>query len=228
MPKEVGINPVWRVWGEYCLAPKWREWAISRMDLDPSQIKIDLFADEKNAARPLFISRDMDAFSFNWSNLVEGEEILWANPPFVSIEKVLSKICVEPTQVLLCIPEWPETKWWEMLTPLVRKKVVLPESEELFYGVIRKKILEPPKWRTWVYWLDSRGYMGPPPKNEVLRRIKKANMGKGKEALGKLPPPEPIIKEVTEPEEEILTGPENGQEEGGEGAPPLKKIARIF
>ena len=198
------ITPIWRTWGEYCLAPRWREWVISKFGIDPKQVKIDLFADEKNAARSTYITKEMDAFSYDWGKLATEEEILWANPPFTSMEKVLSKVCREPTQMLLCCPERPEAIWWGLLSPLTNKKLYLPKGEELYYGVIQKDILPPPKWRTIVYWLDSRGYQGPPPRDVVLTRIEKNCKGYGKEKL--------------QPDTEH---PKQGQEEGGVVTTPV-------
>ena len=180
------IYPVWKkwgTWGEYCLAPEWRECTIKELGLNPNQITIDLFADGKNAARPLFITQSMNAFSFNWSALIEEGEILWANPPFASLENVIAKVCCEPTRMLLCCPEWPEAPWWIMLPPITKSKVFLPEGEELYFGVVKKNILPPPTWRTMVCILDSNGFEGPKPRAVIMQRLETAYEGKGKDAL---------------------------------------------
>ena len=69
--------------GEYTLAPEWREWALQQLGVTPSQVQVDLFSTEKKAARSLFVTKAMDAFTFSWQKLVNKEdEFLWANPPF--------------------------------------------------------------------------------------------------------------------------------------------------
>ena len=77
------IQRVWGNWGEYTLDPKWRKWALDRMGVGDLPIHVDLFAEPWSAATDLYITRDMDAFSYDWGPLQEGSRgILWANPPF--------------------------------------------------------------------------------------------------------------------------------------------------
>jgi hypothetical protein len=81
---------VWGNWGEYTLDPKWRAWALQVADVP---VRIDLFAEPWSAAADLYITREMDAFSYDWGKLQEGSSgLLWANPPFRMLGKVAQKI----------------------------------------------------------------------------------------------------------------------------------------
>ena len=68
-------------WGEYMLVPKWREWALKKLGVDNLILGVDLFATPWTTAAPLFISKGMDAFTFDWGSLQQSEShLLWANP----------------------------------------------------------------------------------------------------------------------------------------------------
>lgn len=230
-----GVNRRW--WrhtnGEYTLAPEWREWALEKLGVGPQQVKVDLFATPEKAARSLFVTRTMDAFSFNWHELVESEdEVLWANPPFQSMEKVVAKLWQEPCRLALCCPEWQAHAWWRPLHELVVDKIYLPEAQGLYYGVIKKDILPPPEWRSFVCIVDSRKVRAPYPINKVQRWLNERNQGKGLQALkeavralsgrGGVGPGDPGGT-ARPPGVEAPETPPEEQEEGGEGTPPCAK-----
>ena len=42
----------------------------------------------------------MNAFSYDWSKLNMGtKDVLWANPPFSMLEKVVTKLILEPCKM---------------------------------------------------------------------------------------------------------------------------------
>ena len=99
------IQRVWGNFGEYTLDPKWRQWALERLGVGDLDIRVDLFSEPWSSAADLYITREMDAFSFNWGRLQEGSpNILWANPPFRVLTKVARKISQEPCMFALCTP----------------------------------------------------------------------------------------------------------------------------
>ena len=151
------IARVWGAWGDYCLDPKWRQWAFEKLHIDDKQVRVDLFASIRDRCKPLFITKQTDAFSFAWNKLHEHEsEFLWANPPFSLMWEVITKIALEPCQAALCCPEWSDEPWWGTLNEIPHTKVCLPERKRIFHGIYKKDILPSPAWKTYVYLLDSR------------------------------------------------------------------------
>ena len=218
--------------GEYTLAPELREWALEKLGVGPAQVKIDLFATPEKAARSLFVTRSMDAFTYNWHELAESEdEVLWANPPFQIMEKVVAKLWQEPCRLALCCPEWQEHAWWRPLQELIVDKVYLPEAQGLYYGVIKKGILPPPEWRSFVCLVDSRKVRALYPINKVQRWLNSRNQGKGREDLeqavlalngrGGVGPEDPGGTARPRGLGEVPETPTTSQKEGGEDTHPI-------
>jgi hypothetical protein len=92
---------------DYKLDPLVRNQALIKLGVTPSQVKVDLFASFKNTQEKVFIDKDMDAFSYDWSQLCqEKNDILWANPPFSRLEEVVTKAITEKCKMVLCVPVW--------------------------------------------------------------------------------------------------------------------------
>ena len=172
--------PWWMTAGEYQLAPYWREEALRWLEVPAENVQVDLFARPGNNARPLYVTKAMDAFTYEWSRLVEGPgRVLWANPPFALLGKVVSKVCMDPCCVALCCPEAPEARWWEILKEISVSQVVLPEGHSLYYGGIKKDILPPPEWRTVIFLVDTRVKKAPEPLPRHAKWLAERNQGKG-------------------------------------------------
>ena len=178
--KAVRRAPWWMTAGEYQLAPYWREEALRWLEVPAENVQVDLFARPGNNARPLYVTKAMDAFTYEWSRLVEGPgRVLWANPPFALLGKVVSKVCMDPCCVALCCPEAPEARWWEILKEISVSQVVLPEGHSLYYGAIKKDILPPPEWRTVIFLVDTRVKRAPEPLPRHAKWLAERNQGKG-------------------------------------------------
>ena len=151
------VSRVWGNWGEYTLVPKWREWALAHLGVGHIDLGVDLFATPWSSAAPLFITKEMDAFSFSWGALQPGgSTLLWANPPFAILEKVVEKLARDPCHIAMVTPHWEDKPWWEMLLKLPHQRICLPPRYHLFYGAFRKSTLPQPAWRTVVWLIDTR------------------------------------------------------------------------
>lgn len=180
---------------EYRLAPCWREWALARLGVDPRDVKVDLFAQVGDRASCYAIDRSENAFAFDWSRLCENEgEVLWANPPFQIMSKVLGKIKRDPCRVVLLYPVWEEAKWWETLQSMIVVSVYLPKGECLFNGSVRKDMLPPPKWRAMVCVVDTRDKKVSPPSPRLGKVLNQECEGLGLRELKQMcgPPLSPV------------------------------------
>ena len=119
---------------------------------------IDLFATPWTTAAPIFITKEMDSFSYDWGALLRSEEqILWANPPFALLSRVVAKLEEDACRVVLITPEKKEQAWWQPLSEMAEKSVTFPPRSRLFMGGFRKDPLPQKDWRTVAWLVDTTG-----------------------------------------------------------------------
>ena len=152
------VSRVWGNWGEYMLIPEKRKEALNELGVGDIELGVGLFATPWATQAPLFITKEMDAFSYNWGSLSNGDDtLLWANRPFSLLEKVAEKLTFEKCHLALITPDWEDRKWWKTLSNLPHRKLCFPTRTPLFYGGFRKKPLPPKKnWRTVMWLIDTR------------------------------------------------------------------------
>ena len=156
------------------LLPEWRQWSLEKLSMADRPIIVDLFASPTMTAAPLFITREMDAFTYNWTRLnSESHTILWANPPFRLLDQVLEKIQSEPCTIALCTPKWTDRSWYKELTNIYARRIELPQKRRLYMGTIRKTPLPQCDWHT-VVWLVNTSEMP-----RLLKKIPPPTSGKG-------------------------------------------------
>ena len=105
------------------LDPEIRISVLSEFGLDRSKISIDLFASVADAHEQFFCTEQNSAWQYDWSKFCSNGEILWANPPFEDMSKVLTKICLEPCRIVLVVPQWKNLYWSELLSKIQTKKM---------------------------------------------------------------------------------------------------------
>ena len=70
----------------------------------------------------------VDAMKHSWVG-----ERPWANPPFALISRVLQKVRIEETTVVLVAPLWPAQPWFaSLMGMLAGVPIILPRSSQLF------------------------------------------------------------------------------------------------
>ena len=179
--EEVRVAPVRSKahdWGDedYTLTKKMRTRSMWGLGVDPQRVLVDLFASRSNATQRLLISREMNAFSFNWGLLKEGDkDVLWANPPFSMLEKVVVKVLLDPCKIILCTPEWRDQPWWKPLERVTVSRIYLPWDEGLFVGKKNNKALPHPHWRTVVSFVDTTRWSARIPQKSIVKWIQQQN-----------------------------------------------------
>ena len=73
-PSSRGVMRVWGNWGEYMLDPKWRAWGMEGLGIGEVSIVVDLFATPWTAAAPLYITKEMNSFAYDWGRLCAAQE----------------------------------------------------------------------------------------------------------------------------------------------------------
>ena len=67
---------------------------------------MDLFSSTKSATETVHITRETDSWTWNWQSLYEEGGLLWANPPFSKMGRVVAKAAMEPLGMVLLVPDW--------------------------------------------------------------------------------------------------------------------------
>jgi hypothetical protein len=114
-----------------------------RLQLQPV---LDAFADEGNHRFPLWWK---DAFAEKWPQ----DRVVWANPPFSMLSKVVDKIEKDQAKVLLVCPDWRTCPWWVQLQRHVVRRHYYPKGTAIFE--LNGKKVEGMKLGLWAYYVDG-------------------------------------------------------------------------
>jgi hypothetical protein len=98
----------------------------------------------------MFWAREEDAFDKDW----KAQGLLWINPPFSELEKVVNKIEAEGVECLLVCPNWPKSRWWEKAQELCAKARFFPAGSRLFETDKGKE--GPTRWGVWVLYIPGK------------------------------------------------------------------------
>ena len=112
----------------YTLKKDLRDSVLQELQVPKNNIVIDVFANHYNHQEAEYFTTQISAFFYNWSELLKEGEILWANPPFSQLEKVVTKLALEPCRMVLVTPNWPSTCWTRILEKLSLKHTTIPEG----------------------------------------------------------------------------------------------------
>ena len=122
------------------------EWALSKemfkklIEHFPG-LEIDLFASHLNNKLPRYVSwlsdakaTYCDAFSLDWSKFYA-----YAFPPFNLIGKVLRKVEMDESDLLLIVPEWPSQYWFAKIRDMLcEEPFYFPRSSRTIYNPVKK------------------------------------------------------------------------------------------
>ena len=122
----------------YAVVDTWVRKIIRFSELEPS---VDAFASKGNQRVPRFWTKKDDAFKQDWRS-----EILWMNPPFSQLDRVLHKILNEEAQGILIVPCWKRFLWWTILESIALKWMDIPH-DVVFYQTAHGKPL--PQKASW-------------------------------------------------------------------------------
>jgi len=71
-----------------------------------------------------------DAFNQYW-----GDQLLWINPPYGVLDKVVAKLGKDGAHAILVVPEWPHRIWHREAMKLCVKSILFPENI-WFFGML--------------------------------------------------------------------------------------------
>ena len=168
----------------YTLVPETRDWALEQLGIPKGSVALDLFATRQNATHPLYITKEMDAFTYSWDQLTgHSSQVLWANPPFSKLPQVVTKVALEPCRMVLVTPEWRKEPWWTTLDKLTVARVIIPAGDAIYSGEGCTTPLPGPVWRTVVSLVDSTKWSAPPFSESLAHKVRDHCQGRDLEHL---------------------------------------------
>ena len=125
------------------------------------------------------MTKSNSAFRYSWHKLLRSsDDVLWANPPFSQLSKVVTKICLEPTRMILVHPDWNDQYWSPLLKEISVGRVQIASGTPLYFSDRSKKPLPSPMWNTHISLVDTEIHQVPiekldPKLVKWLRRVSK-------------------------------------------------------
>jgi hypothetical protein len=131
--------PFW-ISEEYAVLPELVEDILEQFKVRP---EVDAFACNGNQqfARwwgPGSLEHE-DAFTCDW-----GKELLWANPPFSLLQRVVQKIVKDAAHIVLVVPVWPRKDWYQEAENLSILTLSCPAGQQVFQ--LQGKKCKETKW----------------------------------------------------------------------------------
>jgi len=108
---------------------------------------INSFSTPSNTLCEKFWDLQRDALSQSWT----GRRLLWMNPPFSLLEKVVTRIACEKEECFLLCPNWKTTLWWVKVQALCAKAHFFPPGTRQFET--ERGPSGPIKWGVWVVYI---------------------------------------------------------------------------
>jgi len=120
--------------------------------VEKNEIEVDLFANHFNKQAKLYCTRSCNAF---WFHLGQLGVILWANPPWSQLYRVLTKIILDRAKVVLVTPFWPNTYWHRLLEKITSRCGRIQQGKACYLGDWDKVPLPSPPWETKISLVDG-------------------------------------------------------------------------
>ena len=178
--KESGLRYVNRSYRteNYPLVRPVLENGLEALHVDLNEVQVQLFASKEQHMMQLYCSRYLNnAYRF-YCRLMG---LCYSNPPFSQLAKVLTKIALEGTRVILCTPDWGTTgkhAYWRRLldrmtvgrTELRNGPISVPDGSE--------ETMPNPEWGSFLSIVD--GSLNPVPVSGLDQVVLKELMAKNR------------------------------------------------
>jgi hypothetical protein len=95
-----------------------------------------------------------DAFARSWTESRELEKMLWMNPPFSMMAKVVHKLIEDKAIAIVVAPVWNHTPWWEPLQSITIREWEFDHTISLYMDP-QGKPLKQRQWRSRAFLVDG-------------------------------------------------------------------------
>ena len=133
-------------WCDYAVNQEMVNDIINHFQCRPT---VDAFATSQNRRFPRYWSRQDSAWEKDWSK----EPLIWCNPPFRQLERVVNKFITDQARGILIAPQ-RDQPWWPKLMDITVDLLKLPEGESIFDkgGLLPQP---PPSWPVYAFFVDG-------------------------------------------------------------------------
>jgi hypothetical protein len=115
---------------------------------------VDAFATAKNKRWAYFWGQGNDqhpdGFAECWTAEVAG--LIWANPPFSQLDKVVKKAKQEGARMILIAPDWRSEVYYTEMWPVVKRHYYYEKGTQFFE--LNGKAVGGLHWGVWAVYLD--------------------------------------------------------------------------
>ena len=139
----------------YQLACHVLENGLAAVQVNLAEIQVELFVSQQQHIMELYCSNHLNnAFHFFWKAM----GLVYANPPFPLLAKVLTKIAYEGGRVVMCTPDWgcsgEHAYWRRMLDQMTMGRVQLPGGP-IYVPEDSDTTMQAPEWASFLSIVDG-------------------------------------------------------------------------
>ena len=138
----------------YQLARHVLENGLAALQVNLDEIQVELFARRQQHIMRLYCTKHSNnAFLFFWKTM----GLVYANPPFFLLAKVLTKIAYEGGRLVMCTPDWgcsgDHAYWHRMLDRMTVGRVQLPNGP-IYVHQDSDTAMQAPGWVSFLSIVD--------------------------------------------------------------------------
>ena len=129
--------------------------SAQKLGVDPKMVQVDLFASHSDAHEEKYMIIENSAWKYNWHSFCQNDEILWANPPFEDLEKVVTKACRVSCRMVWVSPNLLGGAWKELLQKITVEKYVVAPGIPVYESAKSTRLLPGRHWETVISFIDT-------------------------------------------------------------------------
>ena len=145
----------------YQLARHVLENGLAALQVKLDEIQVEVFASQQQHIMQLYCSKQLNnAFGFFW----KAVGLVYANPPFSLLAKVLTKIAYEGGRVVICTPDWGcsgQHAYWRRMLDRMTVGRVQPPDGPIYEPEDSDTAMQAPEWASLLSIVD--GSLNPVP-----------------------------------------------------------------
>jgi hypothetical protein len=94
----------------------------------------------------------LNAWSLRW----QRDELLWCNPPFTDLNKVVKKVREDKARIIFVAPDWRSLDFFREMWKMASKWNYYPRGLSIFE--LDGEQMPPTRWGVWAVLLDGGLY----------------------------------------------------------------------
>ena len=112
---------------------------------------VDAFSSVKNKRFPFHWTIEDDAFKQDWNK----QSLIWINPPFDLITKVIDKLIADKAIAILLVPKWTWSIWWKFHCNFCIDSFLIKSQADMFLKQ-GEDYMKRPKWDVQAFLINFK------------------------------------------------------------------------